>query len=133
MFIETGIRKDKKIKITYYQDTQIFCKEYCSSISLNEIKESWNYCIEHDLIPQNCIGILLDYRDASFEMNLREIFDLAEFYDTKLNRINQKKVAILTERPDQIVIPTLLSQKSKRFNIRIFTNLRPSISWIKAS
>lgn len=131
MFIETGVRCEKKIKVSYYHDTKIFCKEYRDSISLDDIKESWNYCISHDLIPSDCIGILLDYRDARFDMNPREIFDMADFYDTKLNKFSRKKVAILTERPDQIVIPTLLSQKSKRFDIRIFTNIEPSISWLK--
>lgn len=40
MFIETGTNIVKKIKLYFDQDTEVFCKEYRETISLEEIKKS---------------------------------------------------------------------------------------------
>lgn len=64
-------------------------------------------------------------------MSPHEIIELVDFYNNNMEKVKQKKIAILTDRPDQIVIPTLLCQKSKRFNIQVFTSLGASISWVR--
>lgn len=133
MFIETGTIRDKKIKITLDQQNSIFRKEYRKDISLDEIKDSWIYCLDKEVIPSNCEGIVLDYRSARFVMNPREIFKLVDFYNNQLERLEQKRIAILTERPDQIVIPMLLSEKSKRFNIQVFTSDKAAIHWARSN
>ncbi len=119
-----------KFKYNYDPVTGILFKYYYGQISIQDIERSWTDAFEKGLIPSNVAGFVLDYRGATFAFSRFEYTSIPEFYKQHLDVFGNKKIAIVTESPKDIVIPLLVEQKDEGYASKPFSTLEAAIGWV---
>lgn len=110
----------------------ILFKYYWGEISLRDISASWNEIISNRLIPENTRGFILDYRNAHFNVNLEEYEAIPDFYRQHAVVFGGYRIAILTESPQDIVIPVLVHEKDYGYESQPFSTIEAAIHWVLA-
>ncbi len=119
-------------KFKYHFDSTlgILFKTYYGSISIEDIESSWEYAFKNDLIPKEKKGFILDYREASFNINPNQTTAIADFYKKHLDIFGGYRIAILTEKPKDIVIPILVEINDEGYSSKPFCTLQAAIKWV---
>jgi hypothetical protein len=119
-------------KATYRFDstTGIVIKTYHGSITVSDIHNSWLHAFSHGSFPLQNTGFVLDYREAVLDMNIREHAAIADFFKDHLAYFGNKKIAVVTENPDDIVIPVLVREKDSGYESRPFSTMEGAIQWV---
>ncbi|PLX02856.1 MAG: hypothetical protein C0595_09315 [Marinilabiliales bacterium] len=121
---------DQKFKYHYDDSIGIMFKYYYGPISIEDIESSWEYVFENDIIPKNVKGFILDYKHANFSFNIEKYITIPEFYKKHLEIFGNKKIAIITVQPKDIVIPVLVSNNDDGYISRPFSTLESAILWV---
>jgi hypothetical protein len=109
---------------------KIFYKIYSGSITLDIIFESWQSVFRKNHIPKDVAGFILDYRSAHFTFNLNEYHLIPEFYKDNVEYFMGKKIAILTNNPRDVVVPTLVKTMDDGYESKPFASEEAAIHWI---
>jgi hypothetical protein len=88
------------------------------------------YAFEHNLIPQETVGFVLDYREAFFDISIEEHIKIPLFYTQYLDVFGGKKIAIITDNPKDVVIPVLVQMKDKGYASQPFSTLEAATYWV---
>lgn len=121
---------DKKFEYKFDDLLGILFKTYYGSITIEDIESSWNYAFENDLIPKERKGFILDYRKSNFDIKIKEYISIPNFYKKHLDIFGNYKIAILTEDPNDIVIPILVKSKDEGYFSRPFSTIEAAIAWV---
>lgn len=121
---------EKKFKYNFNNSTKILSKTYFDSITIEDIESSWEYAFENDLIPKETKGFILDYRNSSFKVKIREYRAISDFYKKHIDVFGDYKIAIITEKPSDIVIPLLVETQDEGYSSKAFSTLESAINWV---
>ena len=124
--------REEKFKFVFDRSTGILYKYYYGSITLEDIFSSWDYAISNNIIPKETKGFILDYRKAHFEIILNEYWRIADYYKKHLDIFGNKRVAIITEKPKDAVIPDLVETKDEGYLSRPFYSPEAAVQWVLA-
>lgn len=119
-----------KYKYIFDDATGILYKYYYGPITLKDISSSWDTAIEQNLIPHNTKGFILDYRKATFNIELDEYSKIADYYKQHLNIFGNHKIAIVTQTVQDLAIPTLVKVKDSGYSSCPFTNVEAAVRWV---
>jgi hypothetical protein len=122
---------ENTFKYFFNEKTKIFYKYYLGNISFDDIQNSWDNIISNNLIPDETVGFIIDYRDATLQMESAEHQKIVTYYQQNIEIFKDKKIAIITEDPKDIVIPTLVRLKDKGYSSKPFSTESAAINWIK--
>jgi len=111
-------------------ENRIMYKYYSGSIRIEDIIDSWNQAINNNIIPKETKGFILDYRKATFELDILDYEKIPEYYYQHLDVFGGSKIAILTINPQDIVIPLLVKEKDLGYTSRPFSTEEAAIKWI---
>ncbi len=77
-------------------------------------------------------GFLIDIRKAKITLTEEELEDYGNFVANNLKLEGLKRIAILTEQPEQVVKSTiyLLNKRIKPLQYRIFSTLDGALRWL---
>ncbi len=120
----------RKFLYAYDEELKVLFKYYYGVISLDDIRESWEHAFTHGLIPSGTKSFILDYREASFNLAIADTHGIAAFYRDNLKYFRDARIAIITQRPDQVVIPTLVEQLDDGYASRPFYTMEAAIAWV---
>lgn len=120
----------KKFRYEFDIATRILFKYYYGPITIEDIESSWLYAFDHDLIPNDTAGFILDYREANFKIERHESIKIAEFYKKHLAVFGGFKIAIITENPKDIIIPVLVETKDDGYFSKPFTTVEAAEKWV---
>lgn len=75
---------------------------------------------------------LLDFKDAIFTTSSQELSKYAEFLKNTPQFIGKRKIAVLTNTPNQVVPSMLLKMnlKNSLLSVEIFTTIEKAIDWL---
>jgi hypothetical protein len=121
---------EQKFLYQFDSQTGIVFKNYFGKITIDDIENSWLYGFNHNLIPPNTEGFVLDYREAFFEILIEEYIKIPLFYTQHLDVFGEKKIAIVTDNPKDVVIPVLVQMKDKGYASQPFSTLEAAIYWV---
>ncbi|MCF8332085.1 MAG: hypothetical protein K9H84_06505 [Bacteroidales bacterium] len=122
---------EQKFKYEFDPETGIFYKYYYGPIQLIDIYESWEYIFSTGRLPQkNIKGFILDYREATFNMEINDYKKIAKYYQNNLDKFGGYKFAIITENAKDIVFPTLVSTQDSGYQSKPFSTLQGAKSWL---
>lgn len=121
---------NKNFKFEYDRETQILFKYYFGPITIKDIESSWLYAFENNLIPKEVRGFILDYRQGTFNLKPDEYLEISNFYKRHLEIFRNYKIAIITEKPKDVVIPILVEREDKGYSSKPFYSLEAAIKWI---
>lgn len=124
------MKEKKKSEFKFDPDTGILYKYYFGTITIADIQSSWEYAIENNLIPSDTRGFILDYRNATLRFPEFEYSKIPNFYRQHPEIFNGYKIAIITENPQDIVIPVLVKEMDDGYLSSPFSTLEAAIQWI---
>jgi hypothetical protein len=127
--------KDTKKEISNFKydfivDLRIVVKYYYGEITIADIISSWEFAFANNLIPDNNRGFILDYRKATFNISLFDYEQIPKFYKENLHFFQDCKIAILTEKSKDIVIPVLVKEEDEGYQSAPFTTMEAAIKWV---
>lgn len=120
----------RKFLYSYDEELKVLYKYYYGTISLADIRESWEYAFQQGVIPPGTKAFILDYREATFDLHIRDTHGIAAFYRKNIQYFQDARIAIITERPDQVVIPTLVEQLDDGYSSRPFYTMEAALAWV---
>jgi len=115
-----------------YKD-RILYRYYIGLISIEDIKNSWLTAIEQNLIPSETIGFIQDYRLAHFNFDPGRCIEIADFYQSLPEVFGKKRIATITEHPDDMVYPMLIQLQDKGYESMPFSTMTAAVQWIGKS
>ena len=75
---------EEKYKYGFDDSLGILFKYYYGTITIEDIYSSWDSAINQNLIPKEIRGFILDYKKATFDIDVREYHKIAEYYKKHL-------------------------------------------------
>jgi len=121
---------EKNFTFQFDSSLGIFFKYYFGPITLEDIGDSWEYVIENHLIPEGTKGFVLDYRNAVMNILPDKHPRIADFYKNNLDLYGNKKIAILTDNPHNVVISILVESKDEGYHSKPFSTMEAAIQWV---
>jgi hypothetical protein len=121
---------EKKFAYSYDKTLGILYKHYFGLISLEDIYSSWDYAIQNNIIPKGTRSFILDYQLASFDIKIKEYSGIAKYYKDHLEIFSGSKIAVITQTPKDVVIPTLVETHDEGYRSRPFYSLGAAIDWV---
>jgi hypothetical protein len=117
---------------TYEFDSKkrILYKYYFGVITAEDIKSSWEYAFERGLIPDRMEGFIIDYRRAQMNIKRGEEKEISEFYKEHIEIFGNYKIAVITEKPEEIVVPVLVEAGNEGFFSRPFSTMEGARTWM---
>jgi len=133
--METKDEKAKETRFTYEFDEQtgILFKNYFGPVSLKSLTSSWDDAISKQLIPANTKGFILDYRKGSLQIGLNEFTAIPEYYKSHPEIFENKKIAIIVDKPREIVVPMLVREQDSGYESKPFATVEAAKQWILES
>lgn len=114
----------------YDNATQIFYKYYSGSVSIQDLRASWQEIIDNDGIPVNTKRFLLDYTKATYIVTARSAEDILEFYKSNKQIFRGAKIALIMQEPDQVVVPILVNESSSLATFKPFYTESAAVEWL---
>ena len=119
-----------KAKYQFDDSTGIMYKYYFGTITLDDIFSSWDEAISKKIIPGNVKGFILDYTKANFNIEVSEVDKIPEYYKKHLEIFGNKKIAIITQTPEDIVFPILVEKKDSGYSSHPFYTHEAALEWV---
>ncbi len=119
-----------KFKYHYDSTLGILFKTYYGLISIEDIESSWEYAFKKGLIHKEIKGFILDYRESGFNITPNQSSAIADFYKKHIDIFGGYRIAVLTENPKDIVIPTLVEMQDEGYSSKPFSTLKAAIDWV---
>ncbi len=121
---------EEKFKFVFDRSTGILYKNYFGAITYDDIFSSWDYGISNNLIPKETRGFIVDYRKASFEIILNEYWKISDYYKKHLDIFGDKRIGVITQRPKDAVVPSLVESKDEGYLSRPFYTSEAAVQWV---
>ena len=112
-------------------ETCIMYKFYYGAIRLDDIITSWDDAINRNIIPNETIGFILEYRKASLLIPVSHYKLIPAYYQKHPEIFFGKRIAILTTDPKDIVIPILVETEDQGYKSKPFSTEEAAIKWIR--
>lgn len=112
-----------------YKDSIVF-KSYFGLITVNDVKKSWLDAFEKKLFPEKNIGFVLDYRAAHFDIEPGRHIEIPKFYREHPDVFENKRIAVVTEKPEDVVYPMLIRLQDRDYESRPFSTMNAAINWV---
>lgn len=103
------ILKDLNLIISYYSDEfSLRCIKECT----RRLVIDPSYSVHYDTIT--------DLRNANLKIDAQDVRKYIDYIKNDLNIVVKKKLVYLTNKPHEVVLTTILSQKMKNFEYDVF-------------
>ena len=119
-----------KAKYRFDESTRVLYKYYFGTITLDDIFSTWDDAISQRLIPENTKGFILDYTKANFDIKLNEVDKIPEYYKQHLDIFGNKKIAVITQTPEDTVFPILVEKKDSGYSSHPFYTHEAALEWV---
>lgn len=119
-----------KFKFEFDSKTGILYKYYYGSTTIDDLISSWDYGFENNLIPATVKGFILDYREASFCFNSSDWEKIPDYYRQHLSIFGNRKIAIITLNPKDIIVPFLVKRYDNGYQSEPFSTTEAAIYWV---
>ena len=105
----------------------IMTRKFYGKVNADYIIDSFVYLIDNNLIKENCIGIISDFRNATIKMDIKEFKKVIAFIKQNKKSVNLKLAAIV-DTPNKSVFPFLA--QSFDMLVRPFSTIEAAKKWI---
>lgn len=121
---------EKKYSYKYDDKSGIMFKSYYGLITINDIHSSWDEAINSKIIPDGTKSFVLDYREATFNFKVTESTKIAEYYRTHLDVFGNCKIAVVTQKPKDVVVPAIVETHDDGYLSKPFYTKEAAINWV---
>ncbi len=121
---------EKKIEYKLDAPQGIFFKYYYGDIYFKDLELSWEDIIKKKLIPSTIKKFILDYRQANIRFDASKAATIARFYVTHDQIFSHSKIALIMEKPEQVVFPMLVEAEGENFAVKPFYTIEAALEWL---
>lgn len=121
---------DSKFKYKFNSSKCILFKYYYGSITIADIKSSWEHAFENNIIPKDTKGFILDFQNATFEIEIDEHIEIADFYKNHIDIFGDIKIAMLSNEPRDVAILILVESKNDGYYSKPFSTVEAATRWV---
>ena len=120
---------DVVYKFIQRQDKRILFRTFTGAVSFKDIIDSWDYCINEELLAHDVVGCVSDFRAAQFVSNPRELDQFLAYMDQH-DQFRHLRLAVLVDTPDKIVFPMIGESKLHNRIIKPFSTEEAALNWV---
>ncbi|MDO9273915.1 MAG: hypothetical protein Q7T92_00010 [Lutibacter sp.] len=123
---------DKKFAYKIFLNKNLTVKYYNGILSLSDIIDSISVSGQHpDWKPT--MNIIHDIRDVVLDLEEKEIQELLQYVKEDKKLYGERKVAFITNRPNQVVFTFILTniKNESLVNMNTFSTLNAAIEWVE--
>ncbi|NQV37524.1 MAG: hypothetical protein HQ509_05910 [Candidatus Marinimicrobia bacterium] len=88
-------------------DGNILIRTFKGTVTVDVILSSWEYVISNNLITQNHIGVISDFRETNLLVRRESVKIFENFYDENIQLFKELKLAQIIDSP-KIIFPLVL-------------------------
>lgn len=116
-------------------DPQLNIIRYTHSghVSKEDIGQVWDKLLKMKEFIHDGFNLLSDYRDAVFDMDIEEIYEIVDILEEMGPVLHGKKQSLVVKDPYPTAGSILfeeVSQRKLKFKIKIFSTLDAAIHWL---
>ncbi len=122
---------DTKTRYCILPELNLIIEYYWGVINLDNIKNLESR--KNNDVDSDCnYNVILDIRDAKFNLGEEDIVEISVFMKTNKNSFGKRKCAFLTITPNQVVSPMLYKSQINSFPMKyeIFSTMNASLRFI---
>ncbi len=122
---------EQNLNYQIYPDKKLIVEYYYGSVRLNDLILYQNN-VSFDKNYNPSFNVINDYRDAKLVLNESDIVNYINFIKTSPKLNGSRRVAQITNSPDQVVTATLfnLLKKDLPVNVHVVSTLEAAINWV---
>ena len=118
-----------RVEYNYDKENEIISRCLCGDVYLKNNIESFDELLsEYDI--SKIKGIINDFSEANMRMEIKEIGTLLKFINNKLKELSHIKLAVVSQKPEIIVFPSLAANIFPLLNIKPFSTVEGARMWI---
>jgi hypothetical protein len=106
-------------------------KVHYGNITIDIIRNSWEWAYSNKIIPQGTLHFILDYREARLDFSPRRYDDIINYYKLKPEYFAGKRFAIISDNPHNVAISTLIHRDENGYDSKPFSTIDAAIKWLK--
>ncbi len=118
-------------KFDFDLQNRILFKYYYGDIWMETIINTWKEALAEEIIPNNTVGFIIDYRKANICFNPERHAEVPDFYQANLDVFGNKRIAFVTDNPRDIVYPILFQSKDRGYTSQPFSTMEAAIRWVQ--
>ncbi|MFC0877578.1 hypothetical protein ACE01N_13335 [Saccharicrinis sp. FJH2] len=122
---------NQNITLIYDQQANVFINKIVGKVDLNHILDTWQNALESMNIPGNFKGFIIDCEFGHFDFSLKHFEKMVMIYRAHVSKLRNKKVAIVSNDPHDVVFSTLLEFANK-YNTKTFSTHEAALHWMHA-
>lgn len=128
--MKTTYKNKTGFRYKFDAQTGILFKYYQGPIDIQTITDSWDQAISEHIIPAKTRGFILDYSESSLQIGLNELSGIPDYYKAHPEVFENKRIAIIVDKPRDIVVPMLVREKDSGYESKPFSTLEAAMQWI---
>jgi len=123
-----------RLKYSVFPDLKVVIEYFDDVITLSDIIEHKKNIVIDKQYNLNYNSII-DFRNAQLLLNEDDLNDYINFVITKSKINGKRKVALLTDTPNHVVVLTMFDMLSKSLPMKynIFSTMEASLEWVGVS
>ena len=82
------------------------------------------------IIPSDIKKFILDYRGANIMYGPEKSKDIAKFYAMHDKVFGKSKIALVMDKPEQVVFPMLVETEGVNFMLHPFFSIEAALEWV---
>lgn len=122
---------NNNIEYKYDATNSIMYKLHYGNITIEIIRNSWEWAYTNKIIPDGTIHFILDYREAILDFSPRKYDNITNYYKSKPEYFSGKRFAIISDNPHNVAISTLVHRSDNGYDSKPFSTIEAAIKWLK--
>jgi len=120
----------KQIEFELNKSTRIYHISMTGTVGNSEFLESWG-----EILMENSssavLGCIINCNNANFELLIDDLDTISKFFMNNRLFFHHKRIAFVTSKPEQVVLPMLLEDEIKICEIKPFSTKTAAHNWLK--
>ena len=119
-----------KYKFENDHTNKIFYKHFFGTITIEDILTSWDEAITERIIPVGTKRFIINFKYGTAIYKPENPKLLANYYNGRPETFKGARIAIVTVKPEDIIVPMLLKQEKGLFSLAPFSTEEAAIEWV---
>lgn len=110
-------------------DLRILTRIFRGEVTVDDTISSWQHVLDNDLVTENHIGVITDYKGADLQAQRKDLEALKIFFSENINIFKSLKLAQIIDTPD-IANAILFVSEYSEINSQAFSTMGSAIEWV---
>jgi len=120
-----------EVTYSYVLKETVLLRTFFGKVTKDVILLSWDHIYENNMLNDDIVGIISDYRQSSMELSTEDLDQLEQHYELHSENLKNKKLGQVVDSPD-VAIPFLYQHRNKSLKTKPFSTLEAALDWMNS-